>query len=107
MTAEIKMRGIRFVIWMLLVLPWWALAAPKAVVELDVQGMVCGACSYRVQKALSGLQGVEAVEVSLEQKKARVVLSPGTNPDLDQIRKVILDSGFTPENATVSTQGPR
>lgn len=39
---------------------------------LDVEGMMCGKCQAHVQKALEGITGVTGVEVSLEEKTARV-----------------------------------
>lgn len=41
---------------------------------LDVEGMMCGKCQAHVQKALEGVAGVTAVEVSLENKQASVTM---------------------------------
>ncbi len=41
---------------------------------LDVEGMMCGKCQAHVQKALEGIAGVTAVEVSLENKTASVTM---------------------------------
>ncbi|MDE6603601.1 MAG: heavy metal translocating P-type ATPase [Lachnospiraceae bacterium] len=41
---------------------------------LDVEGMMCGKCQAHVQKALEGIDGVTAVEVSLENKQATVTM---------------------------------
>eukprot|EP00293_Proteomonas_sulcata_P015879 CAMPEP_0184294430 /NCGR_PEP_ID=MMETSP1049-20130417/5628_1 /TAXON_ID=77928 /ORGANISM="Proteomonas sulcata, Strain CCMP704" /LENGTH=1275 /DNA_ID=CAMNT_0026602715 /DNA_START=545 /DNA_END=4372 /DNA_ORIENTATION=- len=41
-------------------------------VILKVEGMTCGKCVKRVQKALAGIEGVEAAEVELEAGKAVV-----------------------------------
>lgn len=41
--------------------------------QLDIEGMTCGHCSARVEKALRGVAGVQDVVVSLENKNARVV----------------------------------
>jgi copper chaperone CopZ len=41
---------------------------------LDVEGMMCGKCQAHVQKALEGVAGVTAVEVSLENKQATVTM---------------------------------
>lgn len=41
---------------------------------LDVEGMMCGKCQAHVQKALEGIAGVTAVEVSLENKQATVTM---------------------------------
>lgn len=41
---------------------------------LDVEGMMCAKCLAHVQKALEGIAGVTAVEVSLENKTASVTM---------------------------------
>lgn len=99
------MNQLRAVIWALLILlPLSAFAAQKTVVEVDVEGMACPACSYRLEKELSKLDGVNGVRVSLKDKKARIVFASGEKPDLDKIKKVVTDAGFTPGNATVRTE---
>lgn len=51
-------------------------------VELEVQGMTCGACVKHVTKALQSVPGVNHVEVDLANGRARVQgdLSPGAEP---------------------------
>lgn len=40
--------------------------------ELNIEGMMCGHCTARVEKALKAVDGVESVKVSLEDKTAKV-----------------------------------
>lgn len=98
------MKQIRALLWVLLILPLWAVAAQKTVVEVDVQGMACPACSARLERELGKLDGVNGVHVSLKDKKARIVLAPGEKPDVDKIKKIITDAGFTPGNTSVRTE---
>ncbi len=98
------MKKMRALLWVLLVLPLWVLAAQKTVVEIDVEGMACPACSARLEKELGKLDGVNGVHVGLKDKKARIVLAPGEKPDVDKIKKTITDAGFTPGKATVRTE---
>lgn len=44
-------------------------------VQLHVDGMTCGHCSAAVKRALTGVQGVASVDVSLENKTASVQLN--------------------------------
>lgn len=44
-----------------------------------IEGMMCGHCTGRVEKALAALEGVESVEMSLEGKSATLTL----NKELD------------------------
>ena len=40
-----------------------------------IEGMMCAHCTGRVEKALSAIDGVDKVEVSLEGKSAKLTLS--------------------------------
>ena len=40
-----------------------------------IEGMMCTHCTGRVEKALAALEGVEAVEMSLEGKSATLTLT--------------------------------
>jgi len=80
------------------------LAEPQQVLEIDVAGMTCAFCAYGVEKNLGKLAGVEQAQVSLEAKKARVVMKAGETPDETVIRKIIRDAGFTPRESTRYTE---
>ncbi len=80
------------------------LATPQEVLEIDVAGMTCAFCAYGVEKNLGKLPGVEKVQVSLEAKKARVVMKVGETPDETTIREIIRDAGFTPRESSRYTE---
>ncbi len=42
---------------------------------MKIEGMMCAHCTGRVEKALSAIDGVSAVEMSLEGKSATLTLS--------------------------------
>lgn len=44
--------------------------------ELDVKGMTCGGCTSSVQRAISGLEGVKKVDVTLQPGSATVEADP-------------------------------
>ena len=51
-------------------------------IDLSIHGMTCAGCVATVERALSGVPGVEAAEVNLATEEARVRLSPaGSGPD--------------------------
>ena len=50
--------------------------------KLIIEGMMCSHCTGRVQKALSALEGVSAVEMDLEEKSADVTLSADVSDDV-------------------------
>lgn len=59
---------------------------------LDIEGMMCQHCVAHVNKALSGIEGVEAVEVSLENKNAVVTLAADVSDDA--LVKAVVDAGY-------------
>ncbi len=50
--------------------------------DFDVEGMTCGSCAARVQKALIDQPGVKDAVVNLATRKAHVDLSGPIDPDL-------------------------
>lgn len=59
-----------------------------------INGMMCSHCTAHVQKALGALDGVESVEVSLEDKKA--VLTLNKNVDNAVITAAVREAGYEP-----------
>ncbi|MBO5334512.1 MAG: heavy metal translocating P-type ATPase [Clostridia bacterium] len=59
---------------------------------LKIEGMMCKHCVAHVTKALTGVQGVESVDVSLENGTATVV-SAVEIPDED-LQSVVVDAGY-------------
>ena len=57
-----------------------------------INGMSCGHCSKRVEEALKSVNGVKSVKVSLEEKKADVVLK--NDIDNDVLKKAVEEVGF-------------
>lgn len=48
-------------------------------VTLSVEGMKCDGCASAVREALAAVAGVESVDVSLDEKRARVTAAEGTS----------------------------
>ena len=59
---------------------------------LDVEGMMCAKCQAHVQKALEGIAGVSAVEVSLEDKTARVTIE--SNIADEKLAEAVTEAGY-------------
>lgn len=89
---------------LMLLLPLWAHADPQ-VVEIEVSGLTCPFCAWGVERNVEKVTGVESCDVSVEQGKARIVLTPGAKADLDAIKRAILDAGFSPGQEIVSGAG--
>lgn len=58
---------------------------------MKIEGMMCGHCTGRVDKALNALEGVEAT-VSLEDKAAYVTLTGDVSDEL--LKKTVEDEGY-------------
>ena len=61
--------------------------------QLSIQGMTCNGCVKNVTGVLERVPGVSSVEVSLEQKRARVVYNP-SQAEPGQLRAAVEDAGF-------------
>lgn len=59
---------------------------------IKINGMSCGHCSMAVKKALGQIEGVEKVEVSLEDKTATI--NSTTSLDINILKEIIDDEGY-------------
>ena len=59
---------------------------------ITVEGMMCGHCTGRVQKALEAVEGVAGVTMSLEDKTAAVELSAEVADDV--LKAAVADAGY-------------
>ena len=60
--------------------------------EIGVEGMMCMRCVAHVKEALEAVKGVEAVDVSLDQKKATVTASDKIS--IDTLKSAITKAGY-------------
>ena len=64
---------------------------------LKIEGMMCPRCVAHVEKALSAVEGVSAVEVSLQDKQAVVTLAAEV---ADQVLlDAVTEAGYEPSMA--------
>jgi copper chaperone len=61
--------------------------------ELKIEGLHCDGCVKSVTRMLSGLPGVEKVDVSLEQGKANVTFDPARS-GLADFKRAVERAGF-------------
>lgn len=62
-------------------------------VELKIEGMTCGGCVDSVTRTLRRVPGVQAVDVSLDQAKARVTYDPA-RAGLADFRRAVENAGY-------------
>ena len=63
-------------------------------IKMEVQGMTCNHCVMRVQKALTGVEGVLEADVSLERGEAIVRMSPGAGVTTDALSAAVEAAGY-------------
>ena len=64
----------------------------KIIKTIFIEGMSCGHCSKRVEDTLKSIEGVKSVSVSLEEKRAEVVLKKDISNEI--LKNSIEDIGF-------------
>ena len=67
---------------------------------VKVDGMMCSHCQAHVQKALAAIDGVSAVEVSLEDKQATVTLDKDVDDQV--LMDAVTEAGYTPLGCTTA-----
>lgn len=60
--------------------------------KISIEGMTCNHCVGRVNKALSGMDGVSEVDVNLEEKRALVTLDKDITDE--QFKTEIENTGY-------------
>ena len=60
---------------------------------IQIEGMMCGHCQASATKAISSVDGVSAVNVSLEDKQATVTYDL-EKTNMDAIKAAIVDAGY-------------
>ena len=67
----------------------------RKVLEIGVGGMTCAACVSRVERALSGVDGVEAVNVNMATERAAVQMRDGY-ADAAALEEAVRTAGYAP-----------
>ena len=77
-------------------------------IEIPIAGMDCTECTQHVQRAISGLSGVQKVDVFLSSEKAIIQLNPSLVKMAD-IRSAVKGAGYSvpAQNGETKSQTPR
>ena len=67
-------------------------AAPEDKVVMNIQGMTCALCTVAVKKALSQVEGVHKVEVSLKEEQAQLTVDASVQDEM--LVKAIEKAGY-------------
>ncbi len=86
------MRKVVLAVLLVAALPLSAPAAPRTV-TLSVPGMDCPVCPITIKKALSRVNGVAKVDVSVEKHEATVTFDD-TKTNVEALRNATANAGY-------------
>lgn len=67
--------------------------SPDAIVYVD--GMACPFCAYGIEKKLGKLDGLQKMEIQLEEGRVLLAFKEGPSPTENEIRRAVKKAGFT------------
>ncbi len=70
--------------------------AEEKIYKINIEGMHCKTCVYRVTKSLKKLKEVREVEVDLDDGTATVLLNDGMDLKPEALEEAVKDSGYNP-----------
>jgi copper chaperone CopZ len=96
-----KVKGLMLLAFYLLpftfcLLPFASAFAEEKSYRINVEGMHCKTCVYRVTKSLKKLPQVKDVAVDLDNGTATVKLNDGEDVTPEALEEAIKDSGYKP-----------
>jgi mercuric ion binding protein len=68
-----------------------------------VDGLSCPFCAYGLEKKLKSIDGVEKLEIKINDGLAILTYKDGAKIDKDVITKKVKEAGFTPGEITIGT----
>ena len=72
-----------------------AAVADSHVYKLYVDGLACPFCAYGVEKKVGGLDGVESIDIEIDDGVVLVTLADGATLDEATARRAVDQAGFT------------
>lgn len=89
----IRFRAFAFALSVLLASP--GTYADSTVYQIEVDGLACPFCVYGVEKQLSKVGGVSAVETEIKTGIILMTVAEGATLDEETVRQAVTDAGFT------------
>lgn len=74
-------------------------------VNMTVFGMDCAPCAHAIHVSMTGIKGVNKVDVDLNTGLVTVQLAPGNSAAMEQFNKAVEKNGFTHKDAKVMVRG--
>ncbi len=74
-------------------------------VEIRVDGLACPFCAYGLEKKLKKIEGVEKVQINVQDGIATLRSRKGKSVEVENLESVVKDAGFTPREITAIIVG--
>ena len=89
-------------VMMILLASIWSVAALAAGTQyqMRVDGLACPYCAYGIEKKLNAIEGVDKIDIDLENGLVIVNVTDGVKLSDEQMTQLFNDSGFTYRSKT-------
>ena len=67
----------------------------EGIIKVEVDGLSCPFCAYGLEKKLQKMEGVEKIEIDVENAFVLLTLEEGKTVNEEAIRERVKDAGFT------------
>ena len=74
-------------------------------VKMTVFGMDCAPCAHAIHVSMTGIQGVNKVDVDLNTGLVAIQLAPGNGAGMQQFNQAVEKNGFTHKDAQIVAKG--
>lgn len=64
--------------------------------KIEVNGLACPFCAYGLEKKLKEIDGVESVEIDVEEGLAFLSMNSNQKVTREDLEKIVTNAGFTP-----------
>ncbi len=91
MRSKMMVRVFALLLMALWAMPVWA----GEVYKLYVDGLACPFCAYGVEKKVGGLDGVERVDIDIDEGLVAVTMAEGSTLAEAAARRAVDEAGFT------------
>ena len=75
----------------------------KATVKID--GLSCPLCAHGLDKKLKKVEGVEKLEVMVDEGTAKITVKKGSSLSIEEVEKAVKDGGFTSGDISITVTG--
>lgn len=65
-------------------------------VKIEINGLACPFCAYGLEKKLKEIDGVESVEIDVEEGLAFLSMNSNQKATKEDLEKIVTNAGFTP-----------